>query len=312
MDNSSHECEYILEIIRSYHVPQYIPVVNHGIELSKLYEVAYGYVDDESSRVKDEQNGYFKIIVDIERPIIYDPYLNRRLDLILVGLDDLYSRLIGEMRILINNISAIIDNSKEKVRITSYRVKIKTSGYGSRTYELEIMGKDNNKKDILIRLDTNGHYINVRYLEPTNTEKIIKCGIERLRFYAKKISEGIEFLKYLYPYNYESVNSFSIELSSAWVGERLGLLEQEFKSMFLYGHDRKIKIEEIEDRLIPPHKDINETERNEPRIYVDNVRVQVKYGIDNKKEEIMREDDVYVFYSMRNCKTLCGCENFRC
>ncbi len=172
------------------------------------------------------------------------------------------------------------------------------------------MGKDNNnKKDVLIGLDINGYYVNKRYLEPTNIEKIIKCGIDTLRFYARIISEGI---KHLNLYNHELVNSLSIEVSSAWVGEILRLLEQELKSMFLYGRNRKIKIEEIEDRLIPPHKDINETEKNEPRIYVDNVRVQVKYSIDKKKEEIMREDDVYVFYSMRNCKTLCGCKDFRC
>ncbi|MDT7890713.1 MAG: hypothetical protein RQ869_01440 [Candidatus Nanopusillus sp.] len=299
MDNLSHECKYTLEIIRNY----YIPLDNRGIELSKLYEVAYGYVDNKSPVVEGKPNRYFRIIVDIERSIIHDNDLNRKLDWILKVFDDVYGRLIGEMRVLVNNLSTIIDN---EVRIKSYRVEIKTSENENQTYELEIIGKNNNKeKDILIRLDINGYYINVRYLEPTNMEKIIKCGIDTLRSYAKVISDGIEHLNL---YNHELVNSLSIEVSSAWVGERLRLSEQEFKSMFLYGLNRKIKIEEIEDRLIPPHKDIDETERNVSRIYVDNVRVQVKYN----EDKIIREDDVYVFYSIHNCRKLCGCKNFIC
>jgi hypothetical protein len=299
MDNLSHECKYTLEIIRNY----YIPLDNRGIELSKLYEVAYGYVDNKSPVVEGIPNRYFIIIVDIERSIIHDNDLNRKLDWILKVFDDVYGRLIGEMRVLVNNLSTIIDN---EVRIKSYRVEIKTSENENQTYELEIIGKNNNKeKDILIRLDINGYYINVRYLEPTNMEKIIKCGIDTLRSYAKVISDGIEHLNL---YNHELVNSLSIEVSSAWVGERLRLSEQEFKSMFLYGLNRKIKIEEIEDRLIPPHKDIDETERNVSRIYVDNVRVQVKYN----EDKIIREDDVYVFYSIHNCRKLCGCKNFIC
>jgi len=296
MDNFSHECKYTLEIIRNY----YMPLDNRGIELSKLYEVAYGYVDNKSSRVKDELNRYFRIIVDVERSIIYDHDLNNKLDRILNVFDDVYGRLIGEMRVLVNDLSTIIDNSKEKVRITSYRMKIKTSENENQTYELEIMGKgNNNKKDVLIKLDINGYYINVRYLEPTNIEKIIKCGMEILRFYENIISKGIEHLNL---YNHELVNSFSIEISSVWVGERLRL------SDFLYGRDRKIKIEEIEDRLTSSHKDIDETERNVPKIYVDNVRVQVKYD----EDKIMREDDIYVFYSIYNCRKLCGCKNFIC
>jgi len=303
MDNFSHKCKYILEVIRNCN----IPLDNRGIELSKLYKVAYGYVDDKSSGVRDELDRYFIIIVDIERSVTYNDDLNRKLDRILNVFDGVYGSFIGEMRVLVNDLSTIIGNSK--VRITSYKTGIKTSDNGDQIYELEIMGKDNNnnKKDVLIRLDINGYYVNMGYLEPTNIEKIIKCSIDTLRFYARIISEGI---KHLNLYNHELVNSLSIEVSSAWVGERLRLSEQEFKSMFLYGLNRKIKIEEIEDGLIPPHKDINETERNEPRIYVDDVRVQVKYSIDKKKEEIMREDDVYVFYSIHNCRKLCGYKNF--
>jgi hypothetical protein len=302
MDNFSHECKYTLEIIRNY----YIPLDNRGIELSKLYEVAYGYVDDKSSRVRDELNRYFRIIVDIERSIIYDDDLNSKLDWILNVFDRVYGGLIGEMCVLVNDLSTIIDNSKEKVGITSYRVKIKASENENQTYELEIIGKNNNKeKNILIRLDTNKYYVNMEYLKSTNVEEVIKCLIDMLGSYTKIIFTG---LKHLNLYNYELVNSLSIEVSSAWVGERLGLSEQEFKSMFLYGLNHKIKIEEIEDRLIPHHKDIDEIERNVPRIYVDNVRVQVKYN----EDKIIREDDVYVFYSIHNCRKLCGCKNFIC
>jgi len=303
MDNFSYKCGHTLEIIRNY----YTPSDNRGIELSKLYEVAYGYVDNKSLVVEGKPNRYFIIIVDIERSIIYNEDLNRKLDWILNVFDGVYSSLIGEMRVLVNDLSTIIENSKEKVRITSYRIGIKTFDNGDQTYELEIMGKDNNKKDVLIRLNTNKYYVNAEYLKLTNVEGVIKCFIDILRSYTKIISVGLEHLNF---YNRELVNSLSIEISSAWVGERLGLSEQEFKSMFLYGRYCKIKIEEIEDRLIPSHKDINETEKNEPRIYVDNVRVQVKYSIDKKKEEIIREDDVYVFYSIYNCKKWCGYKNF--
>jgi len=299
MDNIGHKCKHTLEIIRNY----YVPLDNRGIKLSKLYEVAYGYVDDKSSGIRDKLNRYFIIIVDIERSMIYNYDLNRKLDWILNVFDGVYSGLIGEMCVLINDLSTIIDN---KVRITSYRTGIKTFDNGDQTYELEIMGKNNNKKDVLIRLDTN-KYVNMEYLKLTNVEGVIKCCIDILGSYTKILSTGLEHLNL---YNHELINSLSIEISSAWVGERLGLSEQEFKSMFLYGRDRKIKIEEIEDRLIPSHKDINETEKNEPKIYVDNVRVQVKYSIDNKKEEIIREDDVYVFYSIYNCRKLCGYKNF--
>ncbi|MFZ8855663.1 MAG: hypothetical protein ACO2OX_00475 [Candidatus Nanopusillus sp.] len=306
MDNFGHECEYRLEIIRNY----YIPLDNRGIELSKLYEVAYGYVDDKSSGIGDEPNRYFIIIVGIERSITYDDDLNRKLDWILNVFDGVYGGLIGEMRILFNDLSTIIENSKEKVGITSYRIGIKTFDNGDQTYELEIIGKDNNnKKDVLIRLDTNKYYVNVEYLKLTNAEEVIKYFIDILGSYTKIISTGLKHLNF---YNHELVNSLSIEISSAWFGERLGLSKQEFESMLLYGRNRKIKIEEIEDRLIPPHKDINETEKNGPKIYVDNVRVQVKYSIDKKKEEIIREDDVYVFYSIHNCRKLYGCKNFIC
>jgi len=304
MDNFSHECKHTLEIIRNY----YIPLDNRGIELSKLYEVAYGYVDDKSPVVEGKPNRYFRIIVDIERSIIHDNDLNSKLDWILKVFDRVYGGLIGEICVLVTELSTIIRNSK--VRITSYRTGIKTFDNGDQTYELEIMGKDNNnKKDVLIRLDTNKYYVNMEYLKSTNVEEAIKCLIDILGSYTKIIFTG---LKHLNLYNYELVNSLSIEVSSAWVGERLGLSEQEFKSMFLYGLNRKIKIEEIEDRLIPHHKDIDEIERNVPRIYVDNVRVQVKYSTDKKKEKIIREDDVYVFYSIHNCRKLCGCKNFIC
>ena len=299
MDNFSHECKHTLEIIRNY----YIPLDNRGIELSKLYEVAYGYVDDKSPVVEGKPNRYFRIIVDIERSIIHDNDLNSKLDRTLNVLDRVYGGLIGEMCVLVKDLSTIIDN---KVRIKSYRVKIKASENENQTYELEIIGKNNNKeKNILIRLDTNKYYVNMEYLKSTNVEEAIKCLIDILGSYTKIIFTG---LKHLNLYNYELVNSLSIEVSSAWVGERLGLSEQEFKSMFLYGLNPKIKIEEIEDRLIPPHKDINETEKNEPIIYVDNVRVQVKYN----EDKIIREDDVYVFYSIHNCRKLCGCKNFIC
>jgi hypothetical protein len=299
MDNFSHECKYILEIIRNY----YIPLDNRGIELSKLYEVAYGYVDDKSPVVEGKPNRYFRIIVDIERSIIHDNDLNSKLDWILDVFDRVYGGLIGEMCVFIKDLSTIIDN---KVRIKSYRTRIKTFDNGDQTYELEIMGKNNNKeKNILIRLDTNKYYVNMEYLKSTNVEEVIKCLIDILGSYTKIIFTG---LKHLNLYNYELVNSLSIEVSSAWVGERLRLSEQEFKSMFLYGLNHKIKIEEIEDRLILNHKDIDETERNVPRIYVDNVRVQVKYN----EDKILREDDVYVFYSIHNCRKLCGCKNFIC
>jgi hypothetical protein len=302
MDNFSHECKYTLEIIRNY----YIPLDNRGIELSKLYEVAYGYVDNISPVVEGKPNRYFRIIVDIERSIIHDDDLNSKLDWILNVFDGVYGGLIGEMRVLVNNLSTIIDNGKEKVEITSYRVKIKASENENQTYELEIIGKNNNKeKDILIRLDTNKYYVNMGYLKSTNVEEVIKCLIDILGSYTKIIFTGLKHLNF---YNHELVNSLSIEVSSAWVGERLGLSEQEFKSMFLYGLNHKIKIEEIEDRLIPPHKDIDEIERNVPRIYVDNVRVQVKYN----EDKIIREDDVYVFYNIHNCRKLCGCKNFIC
>jgi hypothetical protein len=145
----------------------------------------------------------------------------------------------------------------------------------------------------------------MEYLKSTNVEEVIKCLIDILGSYTKIIFTGLKHLNF---YNRELVNSLSIEVSSAWVGERLRLSEQEFKSMFLYGHNHKIKIEEIEDRLIHHHKDIDKTERNVPRIYVDNVRVQVKYN----EDKIIREDDVYVFYNIHNCRKLCGCKNFIC
>ncbi len=113
MDNFSHKCKYTLEIIRNY----YTPLDNRGIELSKLYEVAYGYVDDKSSGIRDELDRYFIIIVDIERSVTYNDDLNRKLDQILNVFDGVYGSLIGEMRVLINDLSTIIDNSKVKNNI---------------------------------------------------------------------------------------------------------------------------------------------------------------------------------------------------
>jgi len=304
------KCKYIVEIIKGYSKNS----KNSGIRLSKLYEVAYG--EDEEPPIPDYlPDKYFPISVYIRSSTVHDNVLNRTLDKLLPrGFDYLYGNFVGETRITVSDIFKLINynnynNNKkeEKVKIESYRAYIEAYwDYGFKYQaKLEIIGKDKNGKDVLIILDADERYSTLRYLESIDMDKareIEFCGGAVLRRYGGEISyEYSKLDTNMRGYNHEYVESLSVEISSVWVGKRLRLWE------FSYGPKRKIEIKEIEDRLIPSHK-VDETEMNVPNIYipeiyVDNLRMRLKYN----KDKIAREDDVYVFYNLHNCRRLDIC-----
>jgi hypothetical protein len=296
------KCKYIVEIKKDYLKKD---SKNSGIRLSKLYEVAYG--EDEEPPVPDYlPDKYFPIYVYIGSSTVHDDVLNRTLDKLLFrGFDYQYGNFVGDIRITVSETFKLINYNekvKEKVKIESYRAYIEAYwDYGDKYQaKLEIIGKNKNGEDVLIRLDADKRYSTLGYLESIDMDKAGKiecCGRAVLRNYGGEIADGYGYLDInMRKYNHERVESLSVEISSVWVGKRLRLWE------FPYGLKRKIDIKEIEDRLIPPHK-VDETEMNVPNIYipeiyVDKLRMRLIYN----KDKIAREDDVYVFYNLHNCR----------